>query len=108
MPTLNRKSYQKLLAWKASKHRKPLLIRGARQVGKTTLVRDFSKEFDNYIELNLEKEADKILFEIDDTSKIIDAIFLSKAHIPNNKPTLIFIDEIQESPKAIQQLRYFF
>lgn len=108
MTVLNRKSYQKLLAWKTSKRRKPLLIRGARQVGKTTLVRDFSKEFDNYIELNLEKEADRALFEIDDAGKIIDAVFLSKAHTPNNKPTLVFIDEIQESPKAIQQLRYFF
>ncbi|MEX2336754.1 MAG: AAA family ATPase [Fulvivirga sp.] len=49
-------AYHSLLEWKNSKYRKPLLIRGARQVGKTTLVRQFSHEFGQFIELNLEKD----------------------------------------------------
>ena len=63
---ITRKAYSKLLEWKQSKDRKPLLIRGARQVGKTTIVRQFSNEFNNYIELNLEREADRKIFDIDE------------------------------------------
>ncbi|MCK5838737.1 MAG: AAA family ATPase, partial [Bacteroidales bacterium] len=81
---------------------------GARQVGKTTLVREFQKEFDNYIELNLERDADRDLFKIDDIDKILNAAYLLKGIVPSEKPTLLFIDEIQESPKAIQLLRYFY
>lgn len=106
--TIQRKGYLKLLEWKNSIERRPLLLRGARQVGKTTLVREFSKEFTNYIELNLEREADRNLFQIDDIEKILNASYLLKGVTPNNEPTLLFIDEIQESPKAIQLLRYFY
>jgi predicted AAA+ superfamily ATPase len=60
---IDRKAYQRLLAWKTSQNRKPLLLRGARQVGKTTLVRQFAKEFTHYIELTLEKEADRQVFD---------------------------------------------
>lgn len=105
---IQRKVYKKLLEWKDSKYRKPLLLRGARQVGKTTLIREFSKEFDNYIELNLEKEADCDLFETDDINKILNAAYLLKNLEPTKKHTLLFLDEIQESPKAIKQLRYFY
>jgi uncharacterized protein len=103
-----RNSYKKLIQWKDSENRKPLLIRGARQVGKTTLVRQFSSEFSVYLELNLEKEADKKLFELDETNKILNAIYLYKGVVPEKGKTLLFIDEIQESPNAISQLRYFF
>lgn len=105
---IHRKSYSRLLDWKESAQRKPLLIRGARQVGKTTLVREFANEFANYIELNLEKEADRNLFEVDDINKILNSAFLLKGVVPDDGPTLVFIDEIQESPKAIQLLRYFY
>lgn len=105
---ITRKAYSKLLEWKQSKDRKPLLIRGARQVGKTTIVRQFSNEFNNYIELNLEREADRKIFDIDEIEKILNAVYLLKGLTPTDKPTLLFIDEIQESPKAIQQLRYFY
>ncbi len=105
---IKRKSYSKLLTWKNSENRKPLLVRGARQVGKTTLIREFAKEFDNYIELNLEKEADRNIFKTDDINKILNASYLLKGITPNKKPTLLFLDEIQESPNAIQQLRYFY
>jgi len=86
-----------------------LIIRGARQVGKSTLVRDFGKEFRYFIEINLEKSQDKKLFErLDNVSDIINAIFLSKGIPFTEEPTLIFIDEIQESPPAIKMLMYFY
>ena len=104
-----RKLYKQLLEWKNSNNRKPLIIRGARQVGKSTLVSDFGKEFRYFIEINLEKSQDKKLFErLDNVSDIINAIFLSKGIPFTEEPTLIFIDEIQESPPAIKMLRYFY
>ena len=102
-----RKSYHRLEAWKEDQRRKPLLIRGARQVGKTTLVRAFAQTFGSYIELNLEREDDRKLFDTDDVKKIFAAACLLKGVVPDNHSTLLFIDEIQESPKAIQLLRYF-
>ena len=53
----------KMESWMQSEGRKPLILRGARQTGKTTLVRDFGQKFDSFIELNLEKKADSDLFE---------------------------------------------
>lgn len=108
--TFNRHLFKNLLAWKDKKNRKPLIIRGARQVGKTTLIKFFAKQYENQIFLNLEKTEDRLLFEQGDNIKTItDTIFLSRnkttSLIPN---TLLFIDEIQESPKAIQLLRYFY
>ena len=58
-----RKIQKELQEWKDSPFRKPLVLRGARQTGKTTVINQFSKEFDTYIYLNLEKESDKKLFE---------------------------------------------
>ena len=106
--TIFRNAYHKLLHWKNAQTPKPLLIRGARQVGKTTLVREFSREFDNYIELNLERSADRRLFQINDVRQILNAAFLLKNLVLKPGTTLLFIDEIQESPEAIQQLRYFY
>lgn len=96
--------------WKSGSTRKPLIIRGARQVGKTTLIRDFSKTYVHTIVLNLEKPADRRYFdEFDDVQTIVEALFLAH-NIPSSAitNTLLFIDEIQESPKAIQLLRYFY
>lgn len=105
----HRKLYRYLLDWKEKKNHKPLIIRGARQVGKSTLVNGFGKEFINYISLNLEKEQDRKIFEnIDQTKDIIDAIFLRAGIRLSKETTLVFIDEIQESPKAISRLRYFY
>lgn len=103
-----RKIYNSLAHWMDSDIRKPLILRGARQVGKTTVVRTFSEKFENYIELNLEKTNQKELFEIDDIEKIINAACLLKKVQLKPGKILFFIDEIQESPKAIQLLRYFY
>lgn len=96
------------MEWKDKKGRKPLVIRGARQVGKSTLVNDFAKEFKYFISLNLEKREERKIFDtLNDTRDIINSMFL-RAGIPlTDQPTLIFLDEIQESPEAVGQLRYF-
>ena len=101
----------KLTAWKNKKNRKPLILRGARQVGKTTLVKMFAKEFDYFINLNLDKTGDLQVFEQNDNLETIISILFLQNSIPANKnqaKILIFIDEIQNSPKTVALLRYFY
>ena len=90
--------------------RKPLVLRGARQVGKTTLVKLFAKEFDTYIYMNLEEKEYAELFAADYSFEDLLAGIYLKANKPLDfgKRTLIFIDEIQMSQKAVQTLRYFY
>lgn len=105
----NRLLLNKLNDWSKKSNRKPLVIRGARQVGKTTLVLMFGEKFDQFIELNLEKAEDRNVFEkSDNISEIVKAIFFLKNKSLSKSRTLIFIDEIQNSVKAIKMLRYFF
>ena len=86
----------KLKNWASSPNRKPLILRGARQVGKTTAVNLFSKEFDQFISLNLEIEEDAELFNNElPISELIQSIFLYKNISKRNGKLLIFIDEIQ-------------
>lgn len=106
----NRQIFNKLLEWKLSSNRKPLVLRGARQVGKTTLVKSFAARYPHFIALNLEKPSDKSFFEdLDQVQDIVESIFLAQNlsidALPN---TLLFLDEIQELPKAIHLLRYFY
>ncbi len=103
-----RKIYKKLQEWKCSNRRKPLVIRGARQVGKSTIIREFSKEYEFFIELNLERKEDNLLFEIENAKDVIEAVLLRERVSIMSKSLLLFIDEIQESPKAIQLLRFFY
>jgi len=105
-----RHAHENLESWKASKNRKPLILRGARQVGKTTLVKEFAKSYKHHIFLNLEKSVDVAIFKTyDDVETLVEALFLSNNISPKEQgSTLLFIDEIQELPKAIQSLRYFF
>ena len=105
-----RQIFNRLNEWKKKENRKPLILRGARQVGKTTVVKEFAKTYKHNILLNLEKTADSTFFDVtDDVVKILESLFLSK-NIPlkDIDKTLLFIDEIQEKPKAIQLLRYFY
>jgi predicted AAA+ superfamily ATPase len=95
--------------WASSHDHKPLVLRGARQVGKTTLVRNFAKEFDQFISLNLEKQEHKVLFESGYSfENLVAALFFTFGKRRNGGRTLIFIDEIQSSAEAIRQLRYFY
>ncbi len=100
----------RLEEWKNSPSRKPLILRGARQVGKTTLVKEFSLNYAQSILLNLEKSADRTLFETyDDIKTIVESLLIiHNITVDKLDNTLLFIDEIQESPKTIQLLRYFY
>jgi hypothetical protein len=103
-----RKAHRKLATWEKDANRKPLLLRGARQVGKTTLVNMFAAEFPVFLSVNLERTEDRVLFEkTDSVTDILNALYLLRNVTPVSGNTLLFIDEIQESPKAIQLLRYF-
>jgi predicted AAA+ superfamily ATPase len=98
-----------LLEWKTKSRRKPLILRGARQVGKTTVVRQFGKRFKQYIELNLERKDEAQLFAtIHDVQYLAETIFLLHNKDFRERDTLLFIDEIQAVPDAINQLRYFY
>jgi predicted AAA+ superfamily ATPase len=96
--------------WRMQEDRKPLLLRGARQVGKTYAARNLGKQFDNCVELNLEfKQEMRNLFSKDlDPHRIIrDISLLTGERIIPGK-TLLFFDEIQAEPLALQALRYFY
>lgn len=100
---------ENLREWALKAERKPLVLRGARQVGKTTLVEMFAADFDHYIYLNLEEKDNAELFATDSTFDDLLAGIFFKAKLPVDSPrTLIFIDKIQTEPKAVQALRYFY
>ena len=98
-------------AWKNKKTRKPLLVTGVRQCGKTYLIKEFGKsEFDDMVVFNFEGNAGLAsVFDYDfDTDRIIDelaSVVAGKKIVPGK--TLVFFDEIQECPRAIQSLKYF-
>lgn len=107
---IQRKADFELKKWKLEKDRKPLLIRGARQVGKTKTVREFGRTFDNFIEINFEETPRlKSLFANDLSPEVIceniSAIYKTSI-IPGK--TLLFFDEVQECPEAIIALRFFY
>lgn len=108
MTTLHRSAERWLTTWLQSPARKPLVVRGARQVGKTYLVREFCRRQNlDLVEVNLEEqkvsEFEKDSFDINRCINEILAICNKKL----SDKTLIFIDEIQESAKAYSRLRYF-
>lgn len=96
--------------WKNKPSRKPLVVRGARQVGKTTVIKQFGKQFDLFIYLNLELLADRRLFEQNlSVTDCFQSILLNKKISREPAQTvLIFIDEIQKSSAAVALLRYFY
>jgi len=105
-----RQLLQELNKWRLQERRKPLVIRGARQVGKTTLVNQFAIQYYQYIYLNLELSEDKEPFEkFTSIENLVNTLFfLNNKTLAKKNNTLIFIDEIQEVPKALNILRYFF
>ena len=104
---LYRKAIIELEKWKKSDHRKPLLLRGARQVGKSFIAKEFSKTYAQRITLNLEKQEDFNLFEQYSLDELINYLFVSN-NFPKGSTTFLFIDEIQASTKALQMLRFFY
>ncbi len=108
---MQRLLYQKLLKWKNNPKRKPLLLQGARQVGKTYLVKDFAKrEYENFFYLNFEEEP--ILKELFSHSLnaeyLLENISLYFGRKIDCKNSLIFFDEAQALPEAITSLKYFY
>lgn len=99
-----------LRQWKTDSLRKPLLLRGARQVGKTYSVRQFGTSFAGFVEINLESQPKvRTIFEHDlDVHRILRelSIIAGKPIVPGS--TLLFLDEIQAFPQAINALRYFY
>jgi len=96
--------------WKGSLTRKPLIIRGARQVGKTTSVRHLGKTFANFVEINFESETQwRTIFEgsLNPKQLLIDLELIAEQKITPGK-TLLFLDEIQACPQALLALRYFY
>ncbi len=107
---MKRKAYTYLLQWKERPGRKPLVIRGARQVGKSYLVEDFArKEFKKHLTINAERDREflqMILHEPPD--RMIQLIELEYGIRLKPGNTLLFIDEIQEVPGVFARLRYFY
>jgi predicted AAA+ superfamily ATPase len=107
---MKRKILNALIEWKNSTERKPLLLNGARQVGKTYILEQFGKEhFDNVIYLNMEIEKAVSHFIEDELSpqKILQFIEATKRQEISPKKTLIIFDEIQASERALTSLKYF-
>ena len=105
-----RQQLQFLHDWLHDKNRKPLIIRGARQVGKSTLVELFARECKkNLLNVNLERHSElSQIFSDKDPAQVIQQIeFLPKMGTVN-KDALLFLDEIQAVPEAIPTLRYFY
>ncbi|HCJ84744.1 MAG TPA: ATP-binding protein [Parachlamydiales bacterium] len=99
-----------LQQWKIGRHRKPLLLRGARQVGKTFAARKLGESFDHFVEVNFEylKETKKIFDKDLRPERLVQelSILLSQDIVPGS--TLLFFDEIQECHEALKSLRYFY
>ena len=98
-----------LLVWKNHPRRMPLLLRGARQVGKSYLIKNFGQEnFENLVEVNFEEYPEyKKCFETLHPTQIIATLELVTGKSITPGKTLLFLDEIQECPQAIVSLRYF-
>lgn len=107
---MKRDIFNKLQEWSLKPRRKPLILRGARQVGKTYILREFgTRNFTRYHYVNFEKtkEVASIFEETLDPKKIIQRLrFILDTSIDIHKELLIF-DEIQECPKALTSLKYF-
>ncbi len=99
-----------LIEWKNSSYRKPLIIRGARQIGKTTAVRHLGKTFSHFVEVNFEanKKWGSIFEEtLNPKQLLLDLELLTEKKIIPGQ-TLLFFDEIQSCPQALLSLRYFY
>ena len=110
MEYYNRKIDRELLKWKKEDDRMPLLIRGARQVGKTSTIRHLGETFQHYVEIDLNENATlrNVFAEDISPQELCRRIsyIVNKPIIPGK--TLLFIDEIQACPAAINKLRYFY
>ena len=107
---MKRNAMAALQQWKESKHRKPLVLRGARQVGKTWLMKEFGRTaYEDFVYFNFdEDEALKSIFETNkDPHRIVELLSLIVNRKIEPEKTLLILDEIQECPSALNALKYF-
>ena len=107
---MKRNAIQELVAWKSSEDRKPMVLKGARQVGKTWLMKEFGQNYyDSYVYFNFDEEYElKSIFEANkNPQRIIELLSLIAGEKILQGKTLIIFDEIQECPEALNTLKYF-
>lgn len=107
---MKRNAIQALIKWKNSEDRKPMVLKGARQVGKTWLMKSFGRDYyDNFVYFNFDEEDElKSIFEANkNPQRIIEllSMIVGEKILPGK--TLIIFDEIQECPEALNTLKYF-
>ena len=108
--SLQRIAIYDLKKWKESPERKPLIIRGARQVGKTWLMKEFGQScYDNYVYFNFDEEDElKSVFEVNkNPQRIIELLSMIAGEKIAPGKTLVIFDEVQECPEALNTLKYF-
>jgi hypothetical protein len=107
---MKRNALYSLMKWKNDADRKPLVLKGARQVGKTWIMKEFGKtQYDNYVYFNFDED-DKLksIFEKNkNPHRIIELLSLVCGEKIAPESTLIIFDEIQECPQALNALKYF-
>ena len=106
---MERIALNELRAWKNRRKRKPLVMRGARQVGKTWLVRTLAeKEFESLLEVNFEQSpGTAALFASNAPAKILPLLAAQFGQRVEPGRTLLFLDEVQAAPQVLRSLRYF-
>ena len=106
---MKRFAYNKLIEWKNKEDRKPLIIRGARQVGKTWLMKEFAKEYKHIIYINFEDSTvlQKLFVQDFNIDRILLSLQIESGVTANAENTLIIFDEIQEAERGLTSLKYF-
>ena len=107
---MKRNAIDNLIKWKNSEERKPMVLKGARQVGKTWLMKEFGKNYyKNYVYFNFDEEEElKSIFQMNkNPERIIELLSLIAETKIEPEETLIVFDEIQECPEALNALKYF-
>lgn len=107
---MKRRAIQSLIRWKSSEERKPMVLKGARQVGKTWLMKEFGQSFyDRFVYFNFDEEDDlKSIFETNkNPHRIVELLSMIQGIKIEPETTLIIFDEIQECPEALNTLKYF-
>lgn len=108
--SVQRNLLRELIRWKSRPNRKPLIVQGARQTGKTWLMNEFARqEFPDFVRIDfLYDEAARLLFSQNlDLHQIVSRIELRTGHQLDPERTLIIFDEIQEAPRGLTSLKYF-
>ena len=107
---MKRNIKKELIKWKESKSRKPLILKGARQVGKTYILKEFGKEnYENvaYFNFDNDEELANVFTHTKDPKRILEQLALVSEDVIKPENTLIIFDEVQECPNALNSLKYF-